>query len=86
MSQDTLKTNLDSLIGYQYRITFTQINGLRSSLIEDMSNFFKTKVDYCKDLDQYIIISDKDLDQHQFSENFSQEITLFKKIKITSNL
>lgn len=83
-SQDI--ANSDSLVKYQYRITFTRVTSTQSSLVENMSDFFRTKIEYYENINQYIFITDKDVEQSEFSKNFSQEITLFKKIRIASKL
>ena len=80
-SQDSLKVNVDSVISYQYRLTFNQ-GYYNQSLIDSMCDYFRTKIDYNKDLNQFIFVTDKDVEQSEISLKFSQEITLFRKIPI----
>lgn len=80
-SQDSLKVSVDTVFSYQYRLTFNQ--GYNNpTLIDSMSDYFRTKVEYNKDLNQFIFVSNKDMEQSEISLNFSQEITLFRKILI----
>jgi len=80
-SQDSLKVSVDTVFSYQYRLTFNQ-GYYNPTLIDSMSDYFRTKVEYNKDLNQFIFITDKDIEQSEISLNFYQEITLFRKIPI----
>lgn len=73
---------------YQYRITFNKaFDGFNETfLIESLTDFFESKVDYNKNLDQFIIVSTKYIDQPKFSINFKQEILLFKRIPLITKL
>lgn len=82
-------SKLDTITNtYQYRITFNQVqdNVGSTSLVEHMTDYFKTKIEYNKDLNQYIFLANKNMEQSELSHNFSQEITFFKKILINLNV
>lgn len=69
---------------YQYRITFNKVfDGFNESfLLESLTDFFQSKVEYNKNLNQFTIVSTKFVDQSKFSKNFKQEIELFKRIPL----
>jgi len=73
---------------YQYRITLNQTyDGFNETfLIQSMTDFFETKVEYSRDLNQFILISTKDVDQSNFARNFHQEIVKYKKIQLKANI
>lgn len=73
---------------YQYRITLNQTyDGFNETfLVQSMTDFFETKVEYSRDLNQFILISTKDVDQSNFARNFHQEIVKYKKIQLKANI
>lgn len=93
ISVDTIELNIseDTIQienRYQYRIIFNNsFDGYNETiLIELLTDFFETKVNYDKNLNQFIIVSTKDIDQSNFARNFKQEISLFKRIPLISKL
>lgn len=69
---------------YQYRIilnknydNFNDVN-----LIQSMIDLFETNVDYNKDLNQFTLISKKNIEQSKFINDFNQQILMYKKIAL----
>ena len=84
ISQDSLKVDNDTLKNFQYRVSFNHVCN-HQYLMESMTDYLKTKIEYNKDLNQFIFVSNKDLEQSEISLNLIQEITFFRKIVIKIN-
>ena len=85
---ETIEDIDDTTEIYQYRITLNQsYDGFNETfLVQSMTDFFETKVEYSRDLNQFILISTKDVDQSNFARNFHQEIVKYKKIQLKANI
>lgn len=73
---------------YQYRITLNQTyDGFNETfLVQSMTDFFETKVEYSRELNQFILVSTKDVDQSIFAKTFNQQIMKYKKIPLKTNI
>ena len=85
-TQDSLLIKEDSsLTNYLYRVKFDD-NFVKQTLIETMTEMFKTKIEYNKDLNQYIFVTNEDIDQSELSKNLAQQVTFFRKVLVKTNL
>ena len=81
-TSDTIKTK------FQYRVSFSEVSNTFSSkdLKTPIFDVFRVEPSYNETLNQFVFISDEDVDQFELLSNFNQyHITYFKKIPIKYN-
>lgn len=96
--QDTIITDTDTIsvvtsdtsdttnvLKFQYRVSFSEVSNTFSSkdLKTPIFDIFRTEPIYNETLNQFVFVSDEDIEQHELMSNFNQyHITYFKKIPI----
>ena len=96
--QDTIITDTDTIsvvtsdtsdttnvLKFQYRVSFSEVSNTFSSkdLRTPIFEIFRTEPIYNENLNQFVFISNEDVEQHELMSNFNQyHITYFKKIPI----
>ena len=96
--QDTIITDTDTIsvvtsdtsdttnvLKFQYRVSFSEVSNKFSSndLRTPIFDIFRTEPIYNENLNQFVFISNEDVEQHELMSNFNQyHITYFKKIPI----
>ena len=96
--QDTIITDTDTIsvvtsdtsdttnvLKFQYRVSFSEVSNTFSSkdLKTPIFDIFRTEPIYNENLNQFVFISDEDIEQFELMVNFNQyHITYFKKIPI----
>ena len=96
--QDTIITDTDTIsvvtsdtsdttnvLKFQYRVSFSEVSNTFSSkdLKTPIFDIFRTEPIYNENLNQFVFISDEDIEQFELMSNFNQyHITYFKKIPI----
>ena len=96
--QDTIITDTDTIsvvtsdtsdttnvLKFQYRVSFSEVSNTFSSkdLRTPIFDIFRTEPIYNENLNQFVFISDEDIEQFELMSNFNQyHITYFKKIPI----
>lgn len=93
--QDTIITDTDTIsvvtsdttnvLKFQYRVSFSEVNNNFSSndLKTPIFDIFRIEPTYIETLNQFVFISDEDIEQFELMSNFNQyHITYFKKIPI----
>ena len=96
--QDTIITDTDTIsvvtsdtsdttnvLKFQYRVSFSEVSNKFSSndLRTPIFDIFRTEPIYNENLNQFVFISDEDIEQFELMVNFNQyHITYFKKIPI----
>ena len=83
VTSETIKTPK-----FQYRVSFSEVSNTFSS--KDLKNpifdVFRVEPIYNETLNQFVFVSDEDVEQHELMSNFNQyHITYFKKIPIKYN-
>lgn len=81
-TSDTIKTK------FQYRVSFSEVSNKFSSndLKTPIFDVFRVEPSYNETLNQFVFVSDEDVDQFELLSNFNQyHITYFKKIPIKYN-
>jgi len=83
VTSDTIKTTK-----FQYRVSFSEVSNTFSSkdLKTPIFDVFRVEPIYNETLNQFVFVSDEDVDQFELLSNFNQyHITYFKKIPIKYN-
>ena len=96
--QDTIITDTDTIsvvtsdtsdttnvLKFQYRVSFSEVSNKFSSndLRTPIFDIFRTEPIYNENLNQFVFISNEDVEQFELMANFNQyHITYFKKIPI----
>ena len=96
--QDTIITDTDTIsvvtsdtsdttnvLKFQYRVSFSEVSNTFSSkdLRTPIFDIFRTEPIYNENLNQFVFISNEDVEQFELMANFNQyHITYFKKIPI----
>ena len=93
--QDTIITDTDTIsvitsdttnvLKFQYRVSFSEVSNKFSSndLKTPIFDIFRTEPIYNENLNQFVFISDEDIEHIELMSNFNQyHITYFKKIPI----
>ena len=83
VTSDTTKTPK-----FQYRVSFSEVSNTFSSkdLKTPIFDVFRVEPIYNETLNQFVFVSDEDVDQFELLSNFNQyHITYFKKIPIKYN-
>jgi len=83
VTSDTIKTTK-----IQYRVSFSEVSNKFSSndLKTPIFDVFRVEPSYNETLNQFVFVSDEDVEQHELMSNFNQyHITYFKKIPIKYN-
>lgn len=72
---------------YLYRIIVNQnYDGFNDiCLIHSMIDFFQTKIEYDKMLNQFMFVSTKDVDESYFNRIFNQQVLKYKKVVLSKN-
>jgi hypothetical protein len=96
--QDTIITDTDTIsvvtsdtsdttnvLKFQYRVSFSEVSNTFSSkdLRTPIFDIFRTEPIYNENLNQFVFISNEDVEQFELMSNFNQyHITYFRKIPI----
>jgi hypothetical protein len=93
--QDTIITDTDTIsvvtsdttnvLKFQYRVSFSEVSNKFSSndLKTPIFDIFRTEPIYNENLNQFVFISNEDVEQFELMSNFNQyHITYFRKIPI----
>ena len=93
--QDTIITDTDTIsvvtsdtsnvLKFQYRVSFSEVSNKFSSndLRTPIFDIFRTEPIYNENLNQFVFISNEDVEQFELMANFNQyHITYFRKIPI----
>lgn len=93
--QDTIITDTDTIsvvtsdttnvLKFQYRVSFSEVSNKFSSndLRTPIFDIFRTEPIYNENLNQFVFISNEDVEQFELMSNFNQyHITYFRKIPI----
>lgn len=93
--QDTIITDTDTIsvvtndttnvLKFQYRVSFSEVSNKFSSndLKTPIFDIFRTEPIYNENINQFVFISDEDIEQFELMSNFNQyHITYFRKIPI----
>ena len=96
--QDTIITDTDTIsvvtsdtsdttnvLKFQYRVSFSEVSNTFSSkdLRTPIFDIFRTEPIYNENLNQFVFISNEDVEQFELMANFNQyHITYFRKIPI----
>ena len=86
VTSDTSDTSdTTNVLKFQYRVSFSEVSNKFSSndLRTPIFDIFRTEPIYNENLNQFVFISNEDVEQHELMSNFNQyHITYFKKIPI----
>jgi hypothetical protein len=77
-----------NVLKFQYRVSFSEVSNTFSSkdLKTPIFDVFRVEPIYNETLNQFVFVSDEDVDQFELLSNFNQyHITYFKKIPIKYN-
>ena len=86
VTSDTSDTSdTTNVLKFQYRVSFSEVSNKFSSndLRTPIFDIFRTEPIYNENLNQFVFISNEDVEQFELMSNFNQyHITYFKKIPI----
>jgi hypothetical protein len=85
---DSIKIESDSArsVKFQYRISLSEVSSSFTSkdLRDPIFDLFKAEASYSEALNQFVLISEEDIDQRQLVSSLSSyHITYFRKIPIS---
>ncbi len=88
VAADSIKAESDSArsVKFQYRISLSEVSNSFSSkdLRDPIFDLFKAEASYSEALNQFVLISEEDIDQRQLVSSLgSYHITYFRKIPIS---